>query len=143
MTVTLAQAEILAKAGMRDIASRLVEGAVPGREAKAVLKTLGLGSRAPLTALAAVLTETLEILRGMGASGATEDITAIRRFFMGVLRWRPEEVMAARLGDLADAYLGFCAFHGVMPRGGVGARFLKDMMDKFPDTEAGHGAAQE
>jgi hypothetical protein len=60
----------------------------------------------------------------------------IRRFFTGVLGWTPRTVREeASLADLAEAFAGFAAWHGLtapemtLPAAG----FLEDMLKKYPD----------
>lgn len=67
------------------------------------------------------------------------DIASLRRFFMGVLGWTPATVMReATVDDLADAYLGFFAFHPAAPAAAgnrPSKQFLQAMLGRFPDHE--------
>lgn len=65
------------------------------------------------------------------------DIRAVRKFFMGVLGWTPDVLMAkASLGDLTDAFEGYAEFHGLIPTvPALSRQFLNEMMKKFPDKE--------
>lgn len=66
----------------------------------------------------------------------------IRRFFTGVLGWTPRTVREeASLADLAGAFEGFCAWHGLAVAGNTlpPAGFLEEMLKKYPDRKEGHG----
>lgn len=55
-------------------------------------------------------------------------------FFMGVLGWPPSVVtQEAEMEDLADAYEGYALLHNLPGTAAPSARFLKEMMKKFPD----------
>ncbi len=68
------------------------------------------------------------------------DLTDIRRFFLGVMKWAPRTLMQeATLQDLVDAHDGFMGYHGhsrTIPR--PTPEFLKAMAARFPDTVTKH-----
>ena len=73
----------------------------------------------------------------MGGLKKEINVKAIRMFFMGVLGWSPKVLMReSDIQDLADAYLGYAKFNGLLKLPQLPtAVFLKEMMQKFPDKE--------
>ncbi|MDD9901046.1 MAG: hypothetical protein OXT65_08725 [Alphaproteobacteria bacterium] len=142
MRVTLLMAEALAqRVDMRDLARRMLARQVPRKEAVLLLRYVGIRKRfRPLAHMALLLGDILAPLSRLGLSGNTADMTDIRKFFLGVMRWPPESLYTASLDDLADAYEGFCTFHGLRSTGKPSVRFLKDMMQRFPDAKEGEDA---
>lgn len=65
----------------------------------------------------------------------TVDLKPLRRFFLGVMRWSPQDLMTARLEELQDARDGYAQYHGLSGAGAPRPGFLHDMMKKFPDKD--------
>lgn len=62
------------------------------------------------------------------------DLQPLRRFFLGVMHWPPQQLMTARLEELQDARDGFADYNGLTLQR-LPSAFLKDMMQKFPDKD--------
>lgn len=77
----------------------------------------------------------LSVLGVVDAAMAEISFIAVRKFFLGVIGWTPRVLDdEATLEDLAAAWQGFSAYHGISVSKGVDRAFLSRMTAQFPDT---------
>ncbi|MEZ0260290.1 MAG: hypothetical protein ACAH80_04730 [Alphaproteobacteria bacterium] len=144
--ITLALVEQLEEGGsLLELAERLVAKELKLAEAVTLLKSVYahagitappddfIVAQQPHLHLARLLTAIIAPLSALGAIDQPKkslSLRSLRRFYLGVLRWEPQALRAARLTDLEDAWKGYALHHGIETEP-VTRAFMDEMLKKF------------
>lgn len=126
LRLSLAQVLALEQAGGIFAAAEAI-AAVPLPPPAQMLGQLLIDILRPLTAMGAVMGE---------GSARRIDVENLRRFFIGVMGWKPQDFYAATLDDLQAGFDGWRLRAGRDGQSRIDANFMAQMQARFPDNAA-------